>query len=107
MLEHGESFAASYLLQVECVRVCGRCRCGCASIDFAVEGTGGRATPSEGVLADFAWRDDQGHRFGAFVFADDGFLGGLEVYSLDGAVTPTWLPEPEQLKILPVSNPEV
>jgi hypothetical protein len=55
------------------------------------------------IIADFDWYDTEGHRFGAFLFARDSLLAGLDIYSIDGAVTPTWLPKPEQLRILPLA----
>jgi hypothetical protein len=106
MLEHGESHASSFLAQLEHARVSSRCRCGCASINFSVAG---RESPPLGmdILSDHLWEDAEGHHFGAFVFAHSGVLAGLDLYSLDGALTPTWLPTPEQLHPMPRSHNEV
>jgi hypothetical protein len=106
MLEDGESHASSFLGQLEKARVSSRCRCGCASINFSVAG---RESPARGmdILSDHLWEHAYGHRFGAFVFAHSGVLAGLDLYSLDGVVTPTWLPEPEQLHPMAPSHNEV
>jgi hypothetical protein len=104
MLKHGESHAPSFLSQLEQARVVARCRCGCASVDFAIAGQ--RAPTSGGIdiLSDYFWEDAAHHKFGVFVFARGGLLAWLDLYSLDGALTPTWLPQPEQLQPLPAAT---
>jgi hypothetical protein len=95
LLEHGESNAASFLSQLARARVVARCECGCASVDFEVEG---QPQPSGGlrILSDFVWggRDDL---CGVFVFERSGVLAGLEVYGLAGEV-PAALPDPSVLR---------
>src|SRR6266480_2324486 len=49
------------------------------------------------ILSDYVWEDAEGHKFGAFVFARGGLLAGLDLYSVEGAATPTSLPKPDQL----------
>lgn len=92
LLAHGRPPARAHLGGVEGLRVVSRCDCGCASIDF-VDAPG---EPLE-VLADYQWQDADGHLFGAMVFAKDGKLAGLDVWSIDGAATPTTLPAPSVL----------
>lgn len=104
MLEHGEPHASSFLPQLAQARVAARCPCGCVSIDFAIAGQRASTSGAMDIIADFDWYDADGHRFGAFLFARDGLLAGLDIYSIDGAVTPTWLPKPEQLCILPLAT---
>jgi hypothetical protein len=96
MLEHGTKDAPSFLAQLSQARVAGRCRCGCASVNFSVAGKRPSVTGMD-ILSDYDWEDAKGHKFGAFVFAQGGSLAGLDVYSIDGAVTPTYLPKPDQL----------
>ena len=103
MLEHGESHAPSFLSQLEQARVSSRCRCGCASVNFSVAGTESSVTGMD-ILSDYVWEDAEGHKFGAFVFARGGLLAGLDLYSVDGAVTPTWLPSSGQLHPLPFAT---
>ena len=103
MLEHGESHAPPFLPQLEQARVASRCPCGCASVDFSVAGRRSSVTGMD-ILSDHVWEDAEGHKFGAFVFARGGLLAGMDLYSVDGAVTPTWLPKPEQLHPLPFTT---
>jgi hypothetical protein len=104
MLEHGESHAPSFLPQLAQARVAARCPCGCVRIDFAIAGQRAPTSGAMDIIADFDWYDTDRHRFGAFLFARDGLLSGLDIYSIAGAVTPTWLPKPEQLRILPLAT---
>ncbi len=50
------------------------------------------------VLSDYEWRGPGGELFGVFVFACDGVLAGLEVWSIDGLLTPKLLPNISDLK---------
>ena len=106
MLEHGESQATSFLSQLEQARVSSRCRCGCASVNFSIAGKESSVRGLD-ILSDHAWEDAEGHKFGAFVFARGGLLAGIDLYSMDGEVTPTWLPKPDQLRPLSVITREV
>ena len=95
MLEHGGSEADGYLPQVDRVRVTAfRCPCGCASINFRVPGHDG---PSGGIrpIAEFEIRDGD-EVSGAFVYVQNGQLGGIELYGGTGDA-PKRLPSPSQL----------
>src|SRR5687767_15004382 len=83
MLGHGKPEAAHFLGQLDQARVYSRCQCGCASIDLSI---GGARPTNFGmhILSDFQWKNSQGHRFGAFVFEQDGLLAGLDLWSQDG-----------------------
>ena len=99
MLEHGTADALQFLPQLERVQVLpARCPCGCASIDFSVDG---QPKPTGGLrpLADFLFgtADDLS---GIFVFEQSGVLAGLEVYGL-AADAPKTLPSPESLRPFP------
>jgi hypothetical protein len=48
------------------------------------------------VLADFSYGKETDMPFGAFLFAKDGWLAGLEVYSFTDKPAP--LPKPEELR---------
>jgi hypothetical protein len=78
MLQHGDPEAAAYLEQLDRARVISRCPCGCASIDFAIEGIPRREGGMR-ILADFEFGDEK-HPCGIFVFENNGTLAGLEVY---------------------------
>jgi hypothetical protein len=104
LLEHGEPAAKQFLPQVARARVAARCRCGCASVDFAVDGQ--RAPAGEGmeILSDYQWRGAGGELFGVFVFSRRDLLSGLEVWSIDGEATPKSLPDPSQLTPLEIQK---
>lgn len=75
--------------------MCAVCPCGCASIDFKIEGlelpTGGL-----GILGDFLFgKGDE--LAGVFVFEQEGILAGIEVYGLGGDA-PKNLPNPSELR---------
>jgi len=96
MLEHGETHAPAFLPQLEQARVASRCRCGCASVNFSIAGKESSEIGMD-ILCDYVWENAEAHKFGAFLFARGGLLAGLDLYSVDGPVTPKWLPRPEQL----------
>jgi hypothetical protein len=50
------------------------------------------------VVSDFWWRTPRGNLCGAFVFLREGVLAGIDLWSIDGAETPSQLPRPEQLR---------
>lgn len=96
MLNHGEPKAQAFLPQLERAQVTPeRCACGCASVNFSIEGL---PKPSGGmnVLADFIFGSDDDLN-GAFVFEQGGTLSGMEVYGLTGDA-PKELPTIEDLR---------
>jgi hypothetical protein len=98
MLEHGFPDARGFLVQLPRVRVTPwRCECGCASINFVVEGLPDPQGPMQ-LLADFTFEALQGAS-GIFVFAQGGTLGGVEVVGYGGNA-PATLPSPSVLKAI-------
>ena len=95
MLEHGEPEALSFLSQVAHASVVGGCKCGCASIDFAVDG---HLPPLGGlqILGDYLF-GSEADLSGVFIFAKGGVLAGLEVYGL-ASDAPSSLPHPSSLR---------
>ena len=96
MLEHGKPEVKVFLSQLEKAKVTlWRCKCGCASINFLVEGF---PEPSGGIhpIADFVFGEDE-NLGGAFVYEQNGVLAGLEVYGLAGDA-PKSLPSIESLR---------
>jgi hypothetical protein len=104
LLEHGKSGARAYLDHIARAEVVARCACGCASVDFAIGGECASLASGMEILADYQWRGSLGELFGVFVFARGGLLGGLEVWSIDGAASPTQLPQPSELTPLVISK---
>lgn len=98
LLEHGTAEAARFLPQLDEVWVESRCPCGCPSIDFALKDRQRPRGIGMQILADFVWKDSEGHRFGVYVFAKDGMLAGLDVWSVDGLAEASTLPKTDLLQ---------
>ena len=100
LLEHGNPDFVDFLPDLSEARVISRCPCGCASVDFAI----GAAVPPVGaglhVLSDYQWQAADGSLFGVFVFERGGQQAGLEVWSIDGQIAASSLPEIDQLRPL-------
>jgi len=97
-LEHGLPGSDEYLPQIDRVRVISRCSCGCASVDFSFDGVLPDYTTGLEVLSDHQWGIGGTDLCGIFVFARNEKLAGLEVWSVDGQVTPSELPKIEDLR---------
>lgn len=96
MLEHGTPEASSFLRQAELATVTSwRCPCGCASVNFAIEGY---PAPTAGMrpLADFLFAEGN-ELSGIFIYEQGGVLAGIEVYGLAGDA-PRSLPETAELR---------
>jgi hypothetical protein len=98
LLKHGCSGAENFLTQLDRARVASRCSCGCASINFAIDGIVPENSTHMTILSDYEWTDTEGNVFGAFVFARWGVLAGLDVWSQDGLATANSLPDVNQLR---------
>ena len=97
MLDNGNEEARAVSEQLRDARVVALCPCGCASIDLAVGELRGSVKAGMSVVSDYCWRSPDGFLFGAFVFTCEGWLAGLDLWSVDGQATPSVLPRPEQL----------
>ena len=100
LLEHGYPDGPTFLSQLAFCRVVSRCPCGCASIDFAIDGAVPPAGAGMNILADYQWQADDGAHLGVFVFAKAGLLAGLEIWSVDGLNAASTLPLVGQLQPL-------
>ena len=92
--------AAKWRDQVSQVIVVGGCQCGCGTIDFGSPGREretGEYKPR--ILADGVYEED-GVPFGIILFANEGCLWTLEIYSLTGK-DGTRYPSPDQVNWLP------
>ncbi|HVG44637.1 MAG TPA: hypothetical protein VM890_07900 [Longimicrobium sp.] len=102
LLARGGGEGEALLSQVKGARVVGRCACGCASLDLAVEG---RASPVEGeqerVSPEFFWNDESGALCSVHVCARNGTLARVETWSAGGAATPASLPSIRVLRPRP------
>lgn len=100
MLEQGDDVGKGYDSQVDRVEVTPwRCDCGCASLQFAVDGKTQPDGSSFEPLGHFTFGSDE-EMCGIFVFAQSGVLGGIEVYGM-GCDPPNVLPSPESLRGVP------
>ena len=98
LLEHGTDTARELLPQLDRARVVSRCSCGCASVDFSVDGK--VAPPKTGmtVVSDHRWDSPEGYFFGVFAYAREGLLSGIDLWSIDGRATASLLPDTNQLR---------
>ena len=95
-IEHGAGEAeakARYLAQLDRATVIGECQCGCASLEFAVDGRAAHGKGRE-ILGDFATMDRE---YGLCVFASQGQLDGVEVFQMAACRPCATLPSPDVL----------
>jgi len=104
LLDHGTADANRYRSQLDGARVATRCYCGCASVDFAIDGVVPKSGEPISVLSDHEWIDSDGRFFGVFIFARCELLAGLEVWSRDGLATADYLPELVDLRPIGTTN---
>ena len=94
LLGAARSGVGRYLGQLARVEVVGKCRCGCPSVDLAIESGPQNGTPTPLVLAD---AESPGEvQVGVILWVCGGVLSGLEVHPWDGA-RGVRLPRPETL----------
>jgi len=86
--------------QVDAARADGHCPCGCATVGLVVDpaapsaGKTYRPIPNEADVHDA----DGGYIGGVIVFADDGYLSALEIYSISDPITQ--LPPLDRLRLV-------
>ena len=96
MLGHGYPEALAFLPQLEMAEVTPwKCGCGCASINFQIRGRP-EVPPGVHILGDYVVGAGDSLS-GAFIFASDGILSGIEVYGLAGDA-PHVLPSVQDLQ---------
>lgn len=96
MLENGTPQAVIFLPQLEKARVCRLCGCGCASVDFKIDGYA-ETSGDLGILGDFLFGEGD-ETCGAFIFEREGVLSGLEVFSYGVKDKVDVLPNPSELR---------
>src|SRR5438128_1716201 len=67
-LAHGNDRSLEFFTQVDRARVFGRCACGCASINLAIDGITHYPRAGMEILCEFRWEAAQGE-FECFTFA--------------------------------------
>ncbi len=98
LLKNGKESSEKYIEQLSLARVESLCGCGCASVDFSIEGKPSDNSSGMEILSDYIFTTKKGELNGIFVFAKNEQLAGLEVWSIDGQMTPDKLPEVDALK---------
>lgn len=81
LLEHAATveIPATWLDAVPHLQVVDACPCGCPSVDFVTDGQSVAR-----IVADASGESPSGDSVGVLLWAKDGQLSGLEVYSVDG-----------------------
>ena len=106
LLDHGSSAPEpSYRSQLADLWVSSTCNCGCPTINLTF-GDRDRPTGAPTILADAVGVTPEGIDVGVILFACDGALSMLEVYSY-GHVEPFSLPRLETLKAFVTNRPRV
>jgi hypothetical protein len=96
LIAHGTSKATEYAPQLSRVTVVGTsCRCGCPSVDLAVDGKH-TVGPSE-IIGDAVGSSPEGVQVGVILHCREGQLSELEVYPFSDVQARFGLPKPEAL----------
>src|ERR1043165_4458856 len=77
LLENGTEAGRGLLPQVDRARVISRCSCGCASIDFSIDGKVAPPKSGMSIVSDYRWDSPEGYLFGVFAYARKGLLSGI------------------------------
>jgi len=75
---------SEYLLQVENASVVRQCECGCGTVDLSIRGKHPGPPSGSAVLVDGLGVSANGDQVAVMLFAREGLLCSLEVYSLAG-----------------------
>lgn len=105
MLNHGNDRSRQFLAQVDKARVVGRCTCGCASINLAIDGVTHYPQAGMETLCAFRWKAVEGE-FEVFAFACDGLLAGIDLWAVWGQHPASYLPATSLLAPAPSDNPQ-
>jgi hypothetical protein len=100
VVQHSAAEPKPYLEQIPKLRVVGYCGCGCPTVDLALASTA-RSEAIGYPIAEADGHSPEGVYVGVIVFANDGVLSMLEVYSVTGEGGPYTLPRPEALTAAP------
>jgi len=95
LIEHGNPGSDQFLPQIDRLTVVGICKCGCPTVDFALDGDPVSQKGAK-LISDHLAESD-GESVGVMLFQTDGKISSLEVYSLAGSDQPFGLPPIESL----------
>jgi hypothetical protein len=97
LLRHASEHGASYLPQLDGVRVTGQCSCGCPTVYIKISSETLPANPVDNPVADAVGEVD-GKMVGVMLLQSGGCLACLEVYDLSDIERPYGLPDLKSLK---------
>jgi len=97
MIEHGTGDTKLFDDHLAKATVVSACGCGCPSIDFAIGGKEPDPESKMELFGDYFYGTDD-DLCGAFVFACDGQLAGIEFYPLAADEVPAKIPLPDSLR---------
>ncbi|WP_323138832.1 hypothetical protein [Streptomyces mirabilis] len=89
LLTGSDQVSSALRAQLPYARAVGRCGCGCATVDVAVDHTAVPPAPAHGNPAADAWYAEP-EDAGVMVFTKDGYLSLLETYSASSEPISTW-----------------
>ena len=105
LIAHGTSKAAEYAPQLSRATVVGTsCRCGCPSIDLAVNGK--HTVGASEIVGDAVGESPEGVQLGVILHCREGQLSELEVYPFSDVKVRFGLPKPEALTSIVESSPQ-
>lgn len=97
LLSVGQEGIEALRAQAEHVSVVGRCNCGCASIDFEVDRSSAPISPlpvrRPAIDAESKDREGSAGIYDLMLWADDGWLGGIELVTYGEEPVPTEFPD--------------
>ncbi|GGN81788.1 hypothetical protein GCM10011579_068750 [Streptomyces albiflavescens] len=89
LLTGSDPVSSALRAQLPYARVVGRCACGCATVDLAVNRAAVPPAPAHGNPAADAWYAEPKDA-GVMVFTKDGYLSLLEIYSTSSEPITAW-----------------
>ncbi|WP_371646959.1 hypothetical protein [Streptomyces mirabilis] len=89
LLTGSDPVSSALRAQLLYARVVGRCGCGCATVDLAVNHAAVPPAPAHCNPAADAWYAEP-EDAGVMVFTKDGYLSLLEIYSASGEPITAW-----------------
>jgi hypothetical protein len=92
LMSNGTPEAANYVSQIDELRVIGRCKCGCPTVDFGLGDPPRGTTGGSQILADFYGITPEGIAVGVILHAREGQVSEMEIYSTAGYERPFGLP---------------
>jgi len=96
LIEHAHRDVGDLLSQIERLTVASKCKCGCPTVDFALDGMPVERR-GEQLISDWL-AEVEGEPVGVMLFQTNGIISTLEVYSLAGSDKPFGLPAIESMK---------